>query len=55
MACYDRFMRELYHIEDASFTPEVRLLRTDVMDTLLYGHVSRNLGQGHFADLRTAH
>ena len=42
-------------MEDASFTPKVRLLRTEVMDTLLYGRVARNLGQGNFADLRTAH
>ena len=42
-------------MEDASFTLEVRLLRTEVMDTLLCGHVAQNLGQGHFADLRTAH
>ena len=40
---------------DASFTLKVRLLRTEVMDTLLYGRVSRNLGQGHSTDLRTAH
>ena len=53
--CYDRFKRELYGMEDASFTLKLRLLRTEVMKTLLYGHVARNLGQGHFADLRTVH
>ena len=42
-------------MEDASFTLKVRLLRTEVMDTLLYGCVARNLGRGHFADLRTAY
>ena len=29
----------------------VRLIRTEVMNTLLYGRVARNLGQGHFDDL----
>ena len=42
-------------MEDASFTLKVRLLTTEVMDTVLYERVARNLGQGHFADLRTAH
>ena len=42
-------------MEDASFTLQVRLLMTEVMDTLLYGRAARNLGQGHFADLGTAH
>ena len=53
--CYDLSKRELYHMEVAWFTLNLRLLRTEVMDTLLYGRVARNLGQGHFADLRTAH
>ena len=42
-------------MEDASFKLKLRLLWTEVMDTLLHGHVARNLGQGHFADLRMAH
>ena len=42
-------------MEDVSFTPKVRLLRTEVMEALLYGCVTRNLGQRHFADLRIAH
>ena len=33
-------------MEDASFTLEVRLLKTEVMDTLLYARVARNLGPG---------
>ena len=53
--CYDRFKRELYDVEDVSFTLKVHLLWTEVMDTLLYGRAARNLGRGHFADLRTAH
>ena len=28
-------------MQDASFTQKVRLLRTEVMDTLLYGRVAR--------------
>ena len=44
-----------FDMEDALLTLKVRLLRTEVMDTLLYGSAARNLGQGHFADLRTAH
>ena len=39
-------------MEDASFTLlAVRLIRTEVMNTLLYGRVAGNLGQGHFDDL----
>ena len=38
-------------MEHASCTLKVHLLRTEVMDTLLYGRVARNLGQGHFPDL----
>ena len=48
---YDRFRRELYGMEDASFIPKVRLLKTEVIDTLLYGRVARDLCQGHIADL----
>ena len=51
--CYDRFKRELYDMEDASFILKVHLPWTEVMDTLLYGRAALNLGQGHFADLRT--
>ena len=42
-------------MEDASFTLKLRLLRTEVMDTLLYGRVAPNLGRELFADLPTAH
>ena len=35
-ACYDRFKRDLYDIEDAPFTLKVRLLKTEVMETQLY-------------------
>ena len=36
-------------------TLEVRMLKTEVMETLLYGCVTRTLGEDHFAELRTAH
>ena len=36
-ASYERFYRELYHMEDAPSTLKVRLLKTEVMETLLYG------------------
>ena len=42
-------------MEDTSFTLKLRLLRTELMDSLLYGRVARDLGQRHFADLLTAH
>ena len=45
-ACYDRFNRELYDTEDAPFVLKVRLLKTEVMETLLYGCVSWALGLG---------
>ena len=38
-------------MEDASFILKVRPLRTEVIDTMLFGRVARDLGQGHFADL----
>ena len=52
-ACYNRFKRELYDMEDAPFTLKVRMLK--VKETLLYGCVTWTLGQEHFAELRTAH
>ena len=40
---------------DAPFTLKVRILKAEVMETLLYGWVTWTLGQEHFAELRTAH
>ena len=48
-ACYDRFNRELYDMEDAPFVLKVRLLKTEVMETLLYGCVTWALRLEHFA------
>ena len=53
-ACYDRFKRELYDIEEPPFMSQVRLLKTNVMETLLYGRVTWALGLEQFAKLRTA-
>ena len=45
----------LYDMEDAPFTLKVRLLKTEVMETLLCGCVTWALGLKHFAKLRAAH
>ena len=54
-ASYDRFKRELYDMEDAPSMLKVRLLKTEVMETLLHRCVPWALGLEHFAKLRTAH
>ena len=36
-ACNNRFKRELYDMEDASFTLKVRMLKAEVVETLPYG------------------
>ena len=41
-------------MEAAPFTLKVRV-NAKVMETLLYGCVTRTLGKEHFAELRTAH
>ena len=52
-ACYDRFKRELCDMEDTPFMLKVRLLNTEVMETLLYRCVTWALGLQHIARLRT--
>ena len=42
-------------MEDIPFPLKVCMLKTTVMETLLYGCVTETLGQEHFAKLRTAH
>ena len=37
---------------DAPFTQKVRMLKAGMMETLLHGCVTWNLGQEHFAELR---
>ena len=41
-------------MESAPFTLKVCMLKVEVMETLLYGGVTRTLGKEHFAELRTA-
>ena len=36
-ACVHRFKLKLYDMETAFFAPEVRMLKSEVMETLLYG------------------
>ena len=54
-ACYGRFKRELYDIEDAPYTLKMRLFKTEVVDTLLYGCVTWTLGQEQFAEKTSSH
>ena len=54
-ACYKRFKRELYDLEAAPFTLKVRMLKAEVMETLLYGCVTWILRKEHFSEVRTAH
>ena len=39
----------------APFAPELRMLKAEMLDALLYGCVTWTLGKEHFAELRTAH
>ena len=54
-ACYSRFKWELYDMEAAPFALNLRMLKAEVVETLLYGCVTWTLGKEHFAELRTAH
>ena len=42
-------------MEDAPFTLKVRMLKAEVVETLLYGCVTCTLGQEQFPELQTAH
>ena len=53
-ACCRRFKRELYDMEAAPFALKLRILKAEVMETLLYGCVTWTLGKEHFAEVRTA-
>ena len=48
-ARYNRFIRELYDMENAQFTLNVRMLKAEVAGTLLYGCVTWTFGQEKFA------
>ena len=54
-ACYSRFKRELCDIKAAPFAQKLRILKAEVIETLLYGCVTWTLGKEHFPVLRTAH
>ena len=42
-------------MEAGPFALKLRMLKTEVMETQLYGCVTWTLGKEHFAELRTAH
>ena len=42
-------------MEAAPFALKLRMLKAEVMETLLYGCVTWTLGKERFAELRTAH
>ena len=50
-----RFKRELYDMEAAPSTLNVRMLKAEVVETLLYRCVMWTFGKEHFAELRKAH
>ena len=50
-ACFDRFKRELYDTKTASFMLKVDMLRSQVVETLLYGCWRWTLGVEQFAVL----
>ena len=54
-ACFGRFKLELYDMDTASFTLEVRMLKSEVMETLLYECVTWTLGVEHFVVPQRAH
>ena len=54
-ASFYRFKLELYNMETASFTLNVRMQKSEVMETLLYGCTTLTLGVEHFAVLHNAH
>ena len=53
-ACFKRFGRELYD-KTAPISLKVRMLKAEVIETLLYGCITWTLGAEHFAKLRTVH
>ena len=53
--CFDQFKLELYGMETASFTLKVRMLKSEVMESLMYGCVTSTLVVVHFTVLHSAH
>jgi hypothetical protein len=54
-ACFKRFGPELYDRTNAPLSLKVRMLKAEVVETLLYGCVTWTLSAQHFAKLRSAH
>ena len=54
-ACFKRFGPELYDRTTAPLSLKIRMLKAEVIETLLYGCVTWTLSAQHFARLRSAH
>ena len=54
-ACLKRFGPELYGMATALLSVEVRMLKPEVIETLVYGCVTWTVSAKHFARLRTGH
>ena len=54
-ACNSRFKREMYDMQAAPFALKLRMLKAEVIETLMYGCVTWTLGKEDLAELRTAH
>ena len=54
-ACFKKYGRELYHRPTAPPKLKVRMLKAEVLETLLYGCMTWTLGREHYAKLRTVH
>ena len=54
--CFKRYKRELYDLPKASLLPlEARMVRSEVVEALLYGCVTWTPLKCHYAKLRTTH
>lgn len=51
-ACYKWFKRNLHDMEAAPFTQRVRMIKDEIIETLLYGYVAWTLNHGYFAEHR---
>ena len=54
-ACFKQFGPELHDRKTAPISLEVRMLKAEVIEILLYGFVTWTLGADHFGKLRTVH
>ena len=54
-ARFKRYGRQLYDRPTAPLQLKVRMLKAEVLETLLYGCMTWTLGQEHYAKLRTVH